>query len=79
MSILLTFALHRSTKPLSYIYLVFNSRESLGTTDVNQLERQGIIKINFLKQFLFRWFSKNITASANRDQLLFRLSFIIEL
>jgi hypothetical protein len=38
-------------KPLSYIYLVFNSRESLGTTDVNQLERQGIIKINFLKQF----------------------------
>jgi len=36
--------------PLSYIYLVFNSnRNTIGTNTI--LERQGIVKVSFLKQF----------------------------
>lgn len=37
--------------PLSYIYLVLNSRESLNTDQTQQQERQGIIKLSYLKQF----------------------------
>lgn len=38
-------------KPLSYIYLVLNSRETIATESMRQTEQQGIFKISFLKQF----------------------------
>ncbi|MEQ9373959.1 MAG: DUF5916 domain-containing protein [Imperialibacter sp.] len=37
--------------PLSYVYLVLNSRETLGDDFVKQTEQQGIFKISYLKQF----------------------------
>jgi len=37
-------------KPLSYFYLVMNSRESM-ISDVRSLEQQGIFKISYLRQF----------------------------
>lgn len=37
-------------QPLSYVYLVVNSRESLMSENQNR-EQQGIVKISFLKQF----------------------------
>jgi hypothetical protein len=37
-------------KSLSYLYLVFNGRETFGNESVN-LEQQGIFKISYLKQF----------------------------
>lgn len=38
-------------KPLSYLHLVLNSRETLGDDLSQQLEQQGIFKISYLKQF----------------------------
>ncbi|WOK06827.1 DUF5916 domain-containing protein [Imperialibacter roseus] len=38
-------------RPLSYIYLVLNSRETLGDDYVSQTEQQGIFKVSYLKQF----------------------------
>jgi hypothetical protein len=39
-------------QPLSYVYLVLNSRETLGVEPLSkQVEQQGIFKISYLKQF----------------------------
>lgn len=38
-------------KPLSYIHLVLNSRESLNAESSQQREVQGIFKVSYLKQF----------------------------
>lgn len=38
-------------KPLSYIYLVVNSREMQTLTTQRQTEQQGIFKVSYLKQF----------------------------
>ncbi|MBA4055528.1 MAG: hypothetical protein C0490_12505 [Marivirga sp.] len=38
-------------KPLSYVHIVLNSRESVGTDFYQHREAQGIFKVSYLKQF----------------------------